>query len=1070
MQDMFEIKDGVLTAYLGADPCPQIPEGVHTIGDGAFKGMGWLLGVHFPSTLKKIGAGAFKGCRKLNGLSFPEGLESIGEYAFHRCHDLEHLILPGTLTRVDQCAFLYCDGLRTVVIEGPKQLAKGTFSHNLALESIALNRELDDSNFGDEVFEGCVSLHRISLSGEVYETENLIEAMDSHSAYPGIIRSIARSVFHSMSIENGELQSFNINLKIVNVPEGVRSVGKSCFFDKKGIVSITFPGSLREIRANAFSNCIGLTEIIFQNEEVKLEEKAFRGCSALKKVVFCGREYQITEEDATGFPEFIERIRDQVFADFYISGNILIRYLGKEERIRIPKEVKIIGERAFFGNEQLKTVILPEGLTEIREQAFAGCVTLQSAVIPKSLRKVEREAFAECKKLLSCELPETMESIGEYAFRRCFCLKPFVIDPDRAVIHPFAFYLTKQMGEILNRGTTKENDFRKKKEGQENGNGAIDPSVTEGAVSQIIEPYAYARNKELRTLKLTGIRKIGKYAFASCPNLEEVEIDAPECEIEEHAFSTCPNLKKVTLKVRNLGKSTFSYCRKLSDVRLFGVSVLPAECFAGCYALGHLIISDVTGIGEKCLVESGEGNSVDLTLIRRVGERAFERCDSLKSLVLDKTECAYHAFADCAGLKKVSFTSDTLFGSGVFTGSTQIITIVFDSTPYVFSCFTDCLNHAGNPLPLRVREVIASVYSCFDIRERRKLLGYSQDASMVTIPEDVEEIGQDVFRDHSRLQEVLFPKSVKRIGSHAFTMTAWLEKERKRTGAVFVNDILLDGSLCEGCVVLPADAARVSSWCFAGNERITELVIPSDRITIEPLAFRNCLNLKKITDPEGQVYTLESVSDLNNERYPEVVRRIFTECINCFKLDPEGILVESTGNLPHLVFPKGIRSIADGVYKDCHLLESIVLSEDTERIGKAAFENSKWLKIVSGASFVTEIGAQAFSGCRFLESIDLSDRVQRIGNRCFEHCASLREIHLSDQLSVIGERTFFRCKSLTRVCVPASVKEIASEAFAFCDGLTEVKVAKGTRIHEKAFAFSDQVVIRTYDPLENAPG
>ena len=1059
MQDIFEIKDGILTAYLGEALDPKVPEGVHTIGDGAFKGLGWLLSVELPSTLKRIGAEAFKGCRKLKEIALPKGLEEIGEYAFHRCHDLEQMICPDTLTRVDQCAFLYCDCLKTVVLEGPKRLEKGMFSHNLALESVALNRDVDFSNFYDEVFEGCVNLQRISLSGEVFEPGNLIEAMSSHSEFPEVIRAIARGVFHSMKIEDGEMQSFNINLKSVNVPEGITSIGKSCFFDKKGIVSITFPATLREIRANAFLNCISLSEITFQNGNVIPDEKAFRGCSALRKVIVNGTVYTIAEDaesdgaEAPGsgsaderdgtqeLPELIERIRDQVFADYYISGNVLIRYLGKEERIRVPKEVRIIGERAFFGNEQLKTVILPNGLTEIREQAFAGCLTLQTVAFPQTLRRVEREAFAECKKLLSSDLPASVEYIGEYAFRRCFSLKPFVKPSEGVQIHPFAFYLTKQMEEAA----------------------AQEPQVeAETEQGETIAPYAYAGNEDLRVLNLTGIRRIGKYAFSACPNLEKVSIDAPECELDEKVFATCPNLKKVQLNVKKLGRGTFAYCRNLSEVRLSGVSTLPAECFAGCYRLEHFDAKEVTGMEARCFDECRSLNTFDFMGIRRIGERAFERCDSLKSVCLDSTECAYHAFADCAGLEQVSLTSNTRLGSGAFTGCTQVKTVVFDSVPYTFSRFSDSLNHVGNPYPLPVREVIASVYSCFDIRDRSKLLHYSQDATKVTIPQDVEEIDQDVFRDHSRLSEVVIPASVKRIGSHAFAMTAWLERERKRSGMVLVNGILLDAAEAAGSVVLPAQTVRVASWCFAGNARITELTIPSDRIGIEPLAFRNCLNLKKITDPEGHVYTLSSVSDLNNADYPDLIRRIFSECINCFKLDSEGELVESTGNLSKLVFPEGIRFIGDGVYKDCHLLESIVLAQSTTGIGKCAFENSKWLRSVSGAGSVTEIGAQAFSGCQSLETIDLSDRLQKLGNRCFEHCASLWEIHLSGQLKEIGERTFFRCKALTEVRIPASVKAIGAEAFAFCDSLTEVQVSQDTEIHEKAFAYCDRVVIRRY--------
>ena len=123
---------------------------------------------------------------------------------------------------------------------------------------------------------------------------------------------------------------------------------------------------------------------------------------------------------------------------------------------------------------------------------------------------------------------------------------------------------------------------------------------------------------------------------------------------------------------------------------------------------------------------------------------------------------------------------------------------------------------------------------------------------------------------------------------------------------------------------------------------------------------------------------------------------------------------------------------------DCHLLERIDLSDDTERIGKSAFENSKWLRTVTKAGNVSSIGAQAFSGCQSLESIDLSDNLCEIGSRCFEHCVSLKDIYISERLEKIPERAFFRCKSLKTIKIPKSVKRIETEAF-------EPRVERGFR-------------------------
>ena len=99
------------------------------------------------------------------------------------------------------------------------------------------------------------------------------------------------------------------------------------------------------------------------------------------------------------------------------------------------------------------------------------------------------------------------------------------------------------------------------------GNSSAEDETKPGQDS-IIAPYAYAGKGGINALTLSGIKRIGKYAYASCTGLEEIVIDAPECVIERNAFSNCPNLKKVRLCVKELGRGCFSYCRKLEVVSL----------------------------------------------------------------------------------------------------------------------------------------------------------------------------------------------------------------------------------------------------------------------------------------------------------------------------------------------------------------------------------------------------------------------------------------------------------------------------------------------------------------------
>lgn len=87
-QNLLLTKDGktVLAVPVSGFTFVQIPEGVETIGYGAFAGCADLKMVEFPSTLKRIENYAFYECSGLINLHFPEHLNYIGERAF--CQDV----------------------------------------------------------------------------------------------------------------------------------------------------------------------------------------------------------------------------------------------------------------------------------------------------------------------------------------------------------------------------------------------------------------------------------------------------------------------------------------------------------------------------------------------------------------------------------------------------------------------------------------------------------------------------------------------------------------------------------------------------------------------------------------------------------------------------------------------------------------------------------------------------------------------------------------------------------------------------------------------------------------------
>lgn len=1023
MQEVFKVENGVLLSFSGEQHSVIVPEGVKVIGKEVFKGMAWITDIFLPDGLKEIGDNAFKGCKKLERINIPDSVEKIGELAFHRCHSLGSVVLPDSVKTLEKGTFLFCDSLKSIQAFGVKKLEMQTFANDTQLTDISLNSEIDCSNFKKDVFTGCISIKNIHLSnGYFYHADDLVSLLMDNKTVDPVVRSIAESIYQSLEIENGVLYKLHVNLKSFELPEGIKCIEKSCFFDKKGIVSISFPESLERIMSNAFGNCINLEQIKLKNEDIIIDEDAFRGCSNLKKIIIGSQVYDLGSISyADDTPYIIRRISDQVMSDFYISGKVLMSYTGNEERITIPDGIEVIGESCFEGNDKVNRVILSDTVREIHENAFRNCVCMQTIVMSEGLHSICRNAFENCLKLIRFNIPVALEKVEVSAFRGCQSLELSGFEKGT----PLA-------------GTIKEREY-----------GAND-----------IAAYSHGDDEKITQLVLEKPSIIGKYAFSACPSLESVVINGPGCIVEKYAFEKCCSLRSIKVTASKIEKGAFSFCRNLGKVEISGVSVLEDEVFAGCSSLREVKLSDeVSEIGRRCFDECTSLDSFDLEKIRIIGERAFERCDSLKEITLNNTDVGYHAFADCSNLRKMILDSGTKLQSGAFMGCTCADTVVLDGQSYSFSCFSQSRNTADNKLPIKVQEIIGSIYSCFEINRSHGIVKYRGDAAKVRIPDDIISAEDEAFRDHLRVVDIIFPDGFSYSGKLAFSGTGWLEKRRKEVRYNIVNDILIDAACCGETAEIPENIRRICSWAFAGNTHLKELIMKNDRIAVDAFAFRNCINLKTIHYSDGRKYTLEKFSDVTEKEYPELVRRIFSECINCFKLNDRGVLEESTGNIKELVFPEGIKEIADQVYMDCNLLETIVFSDDTEKIGKSSFKNSKWLRSVKNAGSVVRIDAHAFSGCRSLETIDISDKLEFLGKRAFEHCCELKEIHISDKLTVIPEKAFFRCKSLKKVVIPDSVKEIGPQAFAFCTELEEVFFVDpdNVKIADDAFAWCDKL-------------
>lgn len=161
---------------------------------------------------------------------------------------------------------------------------------------------------------------------------------------------------------------------------------------------------------------------------------------------------------------------------------------------KVPDFVTAIGAEAFSKVEsiELKTVILPEGLTKIGPRAFRG--RIETAVFPATLKTIGVQAFL-FSKLKELHL-SGVESIGDYAFAFCSKLQSVFLPDTLIKIGCGLFRRCENLTE-----------------------------VRLSAALETIPPLMFDKCGKLEKFIIPdSVKKIEREAFADCPSLRLVEV------------------------------------------------------------------------------------------------------------------------------------------------------------------------------------------------------------------------------------------------------------------------------------------------------------------------------------------------------------------------------------------------------------------------------------------------------------------------------------------------------------------------------------------------------------------
>lgn len=170
--------------------------------------------------------------------------------------------------------------------------------------------------------------------------------------------------------------------------------------------------------------------------------------------------------------------------------------------------------------------------------------------------------------------------------------------------------------------------------------------------------------KSLKTLSLDTVDYIVRDAFASCINLQSVDLSSVK-ELGQSAFSYCNGLTEITLDNIKLGPTTFYGCAGLESATISNVALIPTNTFYNCNKLETVNITNVNTIGQYAFSCNVGLTTVTMNGVDAIDDCAFWECSNLKTVIgLDtvKNRIGGFAFYGCEKLENLTVADAAKMG------------------------------------------------------------------------------------------------------------------------------------------------------------------------------------------------------------------------------------------------------------------------------------------------------------------------------------------------------------------------------------------------------------------------
>ena len=404
------------------------------------------------------------------------------------------------------------------------------------------------------------------------------------------------------------------NIERIIIGDGVTTIGKYAFKDRRSLISVTIRNSVTTIGEYAFDGCSSLTYVTIPNSVTTIGAYAFRGCISLNSVT-------IGNSVAT-------------IGELAFEGCSSLTY------VTIPNSVTKIGYLAFRGCSHLTSVTIGNSVTTIENSVFYNCRSLNSVTIGNSVTTIGGLAFEGCSSLTSVTIPNSVTTIENSAFRDCSSLTAITIGNSVTKIGDNAFY-NKNNTKVIWLTNTPPAGYR---------------NVIGGIHYVANDLYTNLDNKRVYPY-LSSIFEVNGIKYVPVSPSERT-CDAIDCaytgEPYEVKINKKVNYKGVDMTVREINPCTAYNCTKIKKAYIDIDGSIGYKAFSGCVNLSTVDITKVNDIGDDAFSRCSNLTSVDIKKTNDIGNWTFSDCTNLTSVDINPTKnIGNNAFSGCTNLQKV---------------------------------------------------------------------------------------------------------------------------------------------------------------------------------------------------------------------------------------------------------------------------------------------------------------------------------------------------------------------------------------------------------------------------------